>query len=345
MQAGGDVKLLAESTTNSTQLTANSRTSSVKNSREEERLQLSTLSGDQGVTLTAGNNLLAEGAQVDSQEGGIGLSGQNVTIKEARQQVNDRDSENKRVGKTKSRREEESSRSDAVGSTFSGQSGVTVVAREGDVTVTGSTLHSEDGAIALQAKNDVTLNSATESEATYSEERSEKKKRFWRKQSSRTVKDDRVTREKGSLLSGDSVSISAGNDLTVSGSAIAADHDVNLQAGNNVDISAATETDAHYLLEEKKKKGLLSGGGLGFTIGSQSSRHQIDEKGTTQSQSVSTVGSNQGNVTISAGKQLHIGGADLVAGKDMTLSGDSVQIDPATTSAPVRKPLRPSRAG
>ncbi|MDC6108491.1 hemagglutinin repeat-containing protein [Serratia rubidaea] len=327
VQAGGDVKLLAESTTNSTQLTANSRTSSVKNSREEERLQLSTLSGDQGVTLTAGNNLLAEGAQVDSQEGGIGLSGQNVTIKEARQQVNDRDSENKRVGKTKSRREEESSRSDAVGSTFSGQSGVTVVAREGDVTVTGSTLHSEDGAIALQAKNDVTLNSATESEATYSEERSEKKG-FLKKQSSRTVKNDRVTREKGSLLSGDSVSISAGNDLTVSGSAIAADHDVNLQAGNNVDISAATETDAHYLLEEKKKKGLLSGGGLGFTIGSQSSRHQIDEKGTTQSQSVSTVGSNQGNVTISAGKQLHIGGADLVAGKDMTLSGDSVQIDP-----------------
>ncbi|AML59001.1 Putative large exoprotein involved in heme utilization or adhesion of ShlA/HecA/FhaA family [Serratia rubidaea] len=328
VQAGGDVKLLAESTTSSTQLTANSRTSSVNNSREEERLQLSTLSGDQGVTLTAGNNLLAEGAQVDSQEGRIGLSGQNVTLKEARQQVNDRDSENKRVGKTKSRREEESARSDAVGSTFSGQSGVTVVAREGDVTVTGSTLHSEDGAIALQAKNDVTLSSATESEATYSEERSEKKKRFWRKQSSRTVKDDRVTREKGSLLSGDSVSISAGNDLTVSGSAIAADHDVNLQAGNNVDISAATETDAHYLLEEKKKKGLLSGGGLGFTIGSQSSRHQIDEKGTTQSQSVSTVGSNQGNVTISAGKQLHIGGADLVAGKDMTLSGDSVQIDP-----------------
>ncbi|CAE1140998.1 hemagglutinin repeat-containing protein [Serratia sp. Tan611] len=327
VQAGGDVKLLAESTTNRTNLKADSRTSSVNNSREEERLLLSTLSGDQGVTLTAGNNLLAEGAQVDSQEGRIGLSGQNVTIKEARQQVNDRDSENKRVGKTKSRREEESSRSDALGSTFSGQNGVTVVARDGDVTVTGSTLHSDDGAIALQAKNDVMLNSATESEATYSEERSEKKG-FLKKQSSRTVKNDRVTREKGSLLSGDSVSISAGNDLTVSGSAVVADHDVNLQAGNNVDISAATETDAHYLLEEKKKKGLLSGGGLGFTIGSQSSRHQIDEKGTTQSQSVSTVGSNQGNVNITAGKQLHIGGADLVAGKDMTLSGDSVQIDP-----------------
>lgn len=65
---------------------------------------------------------------------------------------------------------------------------------------------------------------------------------------------DATTREKGSLLSGNSVSVSAGNDLTVTGSAIAADQDVNLQAGRNVDIGAATESDTHYRLEEKKKK-------------------------------------------------------------------------------------------
>lgn len=65
--------------------------------------------------------------------------------------------------------------------------------------------------------------------------------------------DDRLTREKGTLLSGDSVSVTAGNDLTVTGSAIAADRDVTLQAGHNVDIGAATETESHYLLEEKKK--------------------------------------------------------------------------------------------
>ncbi len=404
VQAGGNINLLADKTTNTTHLDANSRTSSVSNDRQEERLTLSTLGGDQGVTLMAGNRLLAEGAQVDSKAGRIGLSAQDVTIKDARSRTQGQDSENKREGKTQSHRIEQTEREISTGSTFSGQQGVTVIGREGDVTVTGSTLHSDQGAIALQAKKDVvlnhttdsehrvsneesrgrktkgeraedvlrenvvgstlsgrdgvtvvaqdgsitatasalhseqgtvalqakqdvTLNTATERESTFSEERSQKKG-FLKKSSSHSIANDATTREKGSLLSGNSVSVNAGNDLTVSGSAIAADRDVSLQAGRNVDIGAATETDTHYRLEEKKKSGLLGSGGIGFTIGKQSSKHEIDEKGRTQSQSVSTVGSSQGSVSITAGNQLHIGGADLVAGKDLALTGDSVTIDP-----------------
>ncbi|MGK3160823.1 hemagglutinin repeat-containing protein [Serratia marcescens] len=105
----------------------------------------------------------------------------------------------------------------------------------------------------------MTLNTATERESALSEERSQKKG-FLKKSSSHSVAHDATTREKGSLLSGNSVSVSAGNDLTVTGSAIAADQDVNLQAGGNVDIGAATETDTHYRLEEKKKSGLLGSG-------------------------------------------------------------------------------------
>ncbi|MFP1787782.1 hemagglutinin repeat-containing protein, partial [Lonsdalea quercina] len=191
---------------------------------------------------------------------------------------------------------------------------------------TGSTLHSELGEIALQAKNDVTMNSATEQETEHREERSQNKG-FLNKSTGFTVQHDRVTTERGSLLSGNSISVNAGNDLSVSGSAIAADQDVALQAGHNVDISAATETESHYLLEEKSKSGLMSGGGIGFTVGKQSTRHEVDEKGTLQNQSFSTVGSSQGNVSITAGNKLHIGGADLLAGKDLSLSGDSVEID------------------
>ncbi|KAF6655154.1 hypothetical protein HFD92_21600, partial [Pantoea sp. EKM101V] len=67
--------------------------------------------------------------------------------------------------------------------------------------------------------------------------------------------------------------------------AVVADRDVNLRAGRDVEIGAATETESHYQLEEKKKSGLLGSGGIGFTVGKQSTRHEIDEKGTTQSQS------------------------------------------------------------
>ncbi|MGC0896150.1 hemagglutinin repeat-containing protein [Pantoea agglomerans] len=344
VQAGGDIHIGAETTTNATHLEAGSRTSSVSNSRTEDRLVLSTLSGDQGVTLVAGNNLLAEGAQVDSTEGRIGISAQNVTIKDARASLLDQDSENKREGNTRTHREEESVRESSTGSTFSGQQGVTVIGREGDVTVTGSTLHSEQGAVGLQAKQDVVLNTATERESLYSEERSENKG-LLNKSSSHRVTRDVTTRENGSLLSGESVTVIAGRDLTVTGSAVAADQDVSLRAGRDVEIGAATETDSHYQLKEKKKSGLMSSGGIGFTVGKQSTRHEIDEKGTTQSQSVSTIGSSQGSVDITAGNRLHVGGADLVAGQDMNLTGDSVTIDPGFDSRSRKETFEQKQSG
>nr|WP_241197640.1 hemagglutinin repeat-containing protein [Pantoea agglomerans] len=137
----------------------------------------------------------------------------------------------------------------------------------------------------------------------------------------------------------------AGRDLTVTGSAVAADRDVSLRAGRDVEIGAATETDSHYQLKEKKKSGLMSSGGIGFTIGKQSTRHEIDEKGTTQSQSVSTIGSSQGSVDITAGNRLHVGGADLVAGQDLNLTGDSVTIDPGFDSRSRKETFEQKQSG
>nr|WP_275269312.1 filamentous hemagglutinin N-terminal domain-containing protein [Pantoea ananatis] len=274
LQAGGNVRLLADKTTNNTHLEASGKVSSVSNSREEDQLYLSTLGGDKGVTIIAGKDLLAEGAQIDSKAGAIGIGAENVTIKEVRSSTHAYD--NEQSSNKNHTRIEETSKEDVIGSTLSAQHGITTIARTGDITVTGSTLHSEEGAIALQAKHDITLNSATERESRYLDESSQKKG-FLSKKSSHTVQDDRVTREKGTLISGNSVTIDAGNDLTVSGSAIAADQNVNLQAGNNVDISAATETGYHYLLEEKKKSGLMGSGGIGFTVGKQSTRHEVNE--------------------------------------------------------------------
>lgn len=100
LQVPGNITLRAETTTNNTHLTANSRTSSVSNHLQEDSLLLSSLSGDKGVTLVAGKHLLAEGAQVDSAEGRIGLSAQDVTMKDARKHIADQDKEQKHSGKT-----------------------------------------------------------------------------------------------------------------------------------------------------------------------------------------------------------------------------------------------------
>lgn len=183
------------------------------------------------------------------------------------------------------------------------------------------------GDIGVAAGRDVSLNTATESDYHYKEQ-TKTKKGFLSKKTTHTIEEDSATRESGSLLSGDNVQVVAGNNLRVFGSAVAGDGDVQLKAGNNVDIVAATNTDTSWRFKEEKKSGLMGSGGIGFTIGSSKSTHDLREKGTTQSQSFSTVGSTGGNVAISAGNQAHVGGADLIAGKDLSLSGDSVIIEP-----------------
>ncbi|EPJ0596033.1 contact-dependent inhibition toxin CdiA [Enterobacter roggenkampii] len=183
------------------------------------------------------------------------------------------------------------------------------------------------GDIGVAAGRDVTLNTATESDYHYKEQ-TKTKKGFLSKKTTHTIEENSATRESGSLLSGDNVQVVAGNNLLVNGSAVAGDGDVKLKAGNNVDIVAATNSDTSWRFKEEKKSGLMGSGGIGFTIGSSKSTQDLREKGTTQSQSFSTVGSTGGSVDIAAGNQLHVGGADLVAGKNMALTGDSVTIEP-----------------
>ncbi|WP_210531378.1 hemagglutinin repeat-containing protein [Pantoea ananatis] len=181
--------------------------------------------------------------------------------------------------------------------------------------------------IALQAGRDVNLNTATESDYYYKEE-TKTKKGFLSKKTTHTIQEDSATNEKGTLLSGNNVSVKAGNDLLVKGSQVVGDGNVALDAGNNVDIAAATNTDSTWRFSETKKSGLMGTGGIGISIGSSKSLQEMRDKGTTQSQSISTVGSTTGNVSITAGKQLQVNGADLVAGGNMALQGDSVTVTP-----------------
>ena len=194
-----------------------------------------------------------------------------------------------------------------------------VSAQAADVTAQGD--------IGVTAGRDVNFTTATESDYRY-QETTKTKKGFLSKKTTHTIEEDSATREKGALLSGDNVTVAAGNNILVQGSAVAGDGNVALGAGNNVDIVAATNTDTSWRFKETKKSGLMGSGGIGFTIGSSKTTHDLREKGTTQSESFSTVGSTGGNVSITAGQQAHIGGADIIAQKDIAVRGDSVLIEP-----------------
>lgn len=204
--------------------------------------------------------------------------------------------------------------------------GDTVIIAGRDVSAQAADVTAQ-GDIGVTAGRDVNLTTATESDYHY-QETTKTKKGFLSKKTTHTIEEDSATREKGALLSGDNVTVAAGNNILVQGSAVAGDGNVALGAGNNVDIVAATNTDTSWRFKETKKSGLMGSGGIGFTIGSSKTTHDLREKGTTQSESFSTVGSTGGNVSITAGQQAHIGGADIIAQKDIAVRGDSVLIEP-----------------
>ncbi len=276
-------------------------------------------------TVSAGDNVtLVAGRDVSSQAAGIAAEG-NVGIQAGRD-VNLLAEESVTGSSSHSKKKTVIDGSVRQQGTEIASSGNTTIIAGRDVNSEAAQV-TASGDISVAAGRDVNLTTATESDYHYKEE-TKTKKGLLSKKTTHTIAEDSATREAGTLLSGDNVTVQAGNNLLVKGSSVVGDNTVALGAGNNVDIVAATNTDSSWRFKEEKKSGLMGTGGIGITVGSSKSTHDLRDAGTTQSQSFSTVGSTGGNVVIAAGNQAHIGGADLIAGKDMNLSGSSVIIDP-----------------
>lgn len=77
------------------------------------------------------------------------------------------------------------------------------------------------------------------------------------------------------------------------------------------------------ICKQVKKSGLM-GSGLGFTIGKEKRNDQYQEADTLQK--ASTVGSLQGNVSISSHHGTHVIASDILAGKDISMTGENVTI-------------------
>ncbi|BDS23438.1 hemagglutinin-like protein [Enterobacter asburiae] len=309
LSAGNDLNLNAEQTSESSR--------KGKSESHSTGLDRTTISAGDNLVLKAGQDINARAAALAAEKS-VGLqAGRDVNLAAEETTQGDSYRSGKKTVINESVRQQ--------GTEIASGENTQILAGR-DVTTEAAQVTAK-GDIGVAAGRDVNLNTATESDYHYKEQ-TKTKKGFLSKKTTHTIEEDSATRESGSLLSGDNVQVVAGNNLRVFGSAVAGDGDVQLKAGNNVDIVAATNTDTSWRFKEEKKSGLMGSGGIGFTIGSSKSTHDLREKGTTQSQSFSTVGSTGGNVAISAGNQTHIGGADLIAGKDLSLSGDSVIIEP-----------------
>ncbi|WGS49992.1 hemagglutinin repeat-containing protein [Paraburkholderia sp. D15] len=145
------------------------------------------------------------------------------------------------------------------------------------------------------------------------------------------------------MISADGVTVVSGKDINVVGSNVVGSNSVSLAAKGDVNILAATETYQDDEFHDVKHSGLSGSGGIGFSVGSSEQKDQYNANSVTQSQARSSVGAVQGNVVISAGKDVHIGGSDIVAGKaksdvtaatgNIAIVGQNVTIDPSQDTA------------
>ncbi|MGC0917848.1 hemagglutinin repeat-containing protein [Pantoea agglomerans] len=330
MQAGHDLTVTASSITAGknaalaagNDLNLNSATTSqndVKGKRETHStgLDRTTLTSGGDLALQAGRDLNSQAAGIAADKDVTLLAGRDVNLLAAETGSGNSYKSGKKVEINESVRQQGTEI--ASGGSTTVKAGQDVNSEAAQVTASGN--------IAVGAGHDINLTTATESDYAYKEE-TKTKKGFLSKKTTHTISEDSDTRENGTLLSGDNVTLNAGNNLLVQGSQVVGDGTVALRAGNNVDIVAATNTDSTWRFSETKKSGLMGTGGIGITVGSSKSVHDLRDKSTTQSQSASTVGSTGGNVSIVAGGQAYVSGSDLVAGRDLAITGDSVIIDP-----------------
>ncbi|MCC5468234.1 hemagglutinin repeat-containing protein, partial [Pelosinus baikalensis] len=222
-----------------------------------------------------------------------------------------------------------------IGTTLQGDNKVTITAghlpgsteinsNEGNINIEGSHIASDNGKVEITADKDITIQDVTEKHESLVVKHT-KKSGFLSSKTTDTMNHALINEVVGSTISGDTVAVISGNDLTVKGSNVVGTNDVTFTAQNDVTITSAAETGADEHYSYTKKSGLLGGGGLGFTIGSQSTKTTTKEK--TLGEVGSTIGSIDGNVSITAGKKVDSEGTTFVSGNDLSITGKEVTID------------------
>ena len=103
-----------------------------------------------------------------------------------------------------------------------------------------------------------------------------------------------------SNVSAGELAISSKKDTNITGSNVVADNNVSVKTGGNLNIGSAEQASESEYIKSVKKSGLLSGGGLGFTIGKEKQKDQYANQNVEQVRS--TGGSVKGSVNLDAEK-------------------------------------------
>jgi len=197
-----------------------------------------------------------------------------------------------------------------------------------NIKVQGSGLNSEQGTTQLSAVNQLDIEEGRKTSQYDYQSYNKHKGTLSSKTTSESIHDQR-DESIASTVEGNKVILDAKN-INIRGSQVVSDELTQIQAKENVNITAAQNQYSNQQEQTVKKSGFkasLSDGVASVGYGKSSLNTKEDGKSTTLTQSV--VRSQKGDTTIIAGKDLTTEAAILDAGKDLNLKGANVNLNSA----------------
>ncbi|WP_189493968.1 hemagglutinin repeat-containing protein, partial [Formosimonas limnophila] len=211
-----------------------------------------------------------------------------------------------------------------IGSQISTHSDLQLNAQTGNVNIRASEINSDVGTVLIKAaQGDVNIMAGQNTDSI--DVANKDKSKGFLSSTTRTTHIEKTDADNvASNITGNRVLIGAGNNVNIQGSNVVSDTLTWVDAKNDINITAAENTDTNNQFFEVKKSGLMGTGGIGFMVGKTQNSLATDATATTHTGSL--IASNAGDVKLSAGNTLNIVGSDVLAANNATLVADDVNI-------------------
>jgi filamentous hemagglutinin len=343
LSAGRDLNLKAVDTQSSYNVAYNSDNHLYLN---QTQVNGTAINAGGKLALMAGQDLNAVAATANAGGQLTAVAGRDVNIGTAQQETTaDRAIHTTSSGmfsSSSSRSQQNLHNTDVIGSSFTGD-GIAIQSGR-DTTVQGSQVIAKSD-LNINAGRDLNIVSAQQtSQQSFSAE--EKKSGFsgsvltgvsFGNSAQDQHQNGTSVNQIGSDISGANVHTSSGRDTTITASAITADKDIGINAGRDINVLAAANTqtsqsDSH---SSGTSIGIMGGANFRFTNYSQTSAEQ-NSSGNGVTQSTSLISANGGNLSMQAGldKQykgtgqgnVTTQGAELIAKDKLSIGGNAVDL-------------------
>ena len=209
----------------------------------------------------------------------------------------------------------------------------------GDITLNAAQLTAQNGVADLQAAHDITLGTVNTAQSSYSHTYL-KSSGLFSSSSTTDIQSSNSVTANGSSVAGNSVQMSAGHDISVTGGQMAAQTGATLEAGNDISLLSAQNTASSMQVHDHSSSGLGLSGYSRRSLESGSTQNTVSQTGsniTTQNGDIVLVAgldpaaTGNGLVNINASGIDAVNGAVRIGGGNILIGASANQVNQTST--------------